>query len=154
MRPESREKAAADVFEEPHPPIPGSLPDWAVEEASEWRRLDEFDILAKAEERTGLSLDIKCVSLPAGVWGIHLVRGERGRIFVNSALQPVWRRFAMFHELYHLLYHTKGARFWSRSFVSMESFENRADTFAWAALWPEWEESQYSDWTESEPWPY
>ena len=23
----------------------------------------------------------------------------------------------------------------------MESFENRADTFAWAALWPEWSET-------------
>ena len=34
----------------------------------------------------------------------------------------------------------------------MESFENRADTFAWAALWPEWEENQYHDWAEAEPW--
>lgn len=152
MPPESREEESSDLFEETYPSPPASLPDWAVSEAADWRRLDEFDILAKAEERTGLSLDVKRVSLPAGVWGIHLVRGERGRIFINSMLPLLWRRFALFHELYHLLYHTKGARFWQRSFVSMESFENRADTFAWAALWPEWEENQYHDWAEAEPW--
>ncbi len=140
--------------EESYPLPPESLPDWAAEEASEWQRLDEFDILAKAEERTGLSLDIKRVSLPAGVWGVHLVHGERSRIFINSALPLLWQRFALFHELYHLLYNTKGARFWSRSFVSMESFENRADTFAWAALRPEWEEAQYRDWAEAETWQY
>ena len=152
MQPESREEESSDVFEESYPSPPDVLPEWAASEAEEWRMLDEFDILAKAEERTGLSLDIKRVSLPAGVWGIHLVRGERGRIFINSLLPPLWRRFALFHELYHLLYHTKGARFWQRSFVSMESFENRADTFAWAAVWPEWEEGQYHDWTEAESW--
>ena len=119
MPPESREEESSDLFEETYPSPPDALPDWAVSEAADWRRLDEFDILAKAEERTGLSL---------------------------------WRRFALFHELYHLLYHTKGARFWQHSFVSMESFENRADTFAWAALWPEWEENQYHDWAEAEPW--
>ena len=70
----------------------------------------------------------------------------------RRAFPLLWRRFALFHELYHLLYHTKGARFWQQSFVSMESFENRADTFAWAALWPEWEENQYHDWAEAEPW--
>lgn len=152
MQAESREEESSDLFEETYPSPPDALPDWAVNEAAEWRRLDEFDILAKAEERTGLSLDIKRVSLPVGVWGIHLVRGERGRIFINSMLPLLWRRFALFHELYHLLYHTKGARFWQHSFVSMESFENRADTFAWAALWPEWEENQYHDWAEAEPW--
>ncbi len=152
MPPESREEESSDLFEDTYPSPPDALPDWAVSEAADWRRLDEFDILAKAEERTGLSLDVKRVSLPAGVWGVHLVRGERGRIFINTALPLLWRRFALFHELYHLLYHTKGARFWQRSFVSMESFENRADTFAWAALWPEWEENQYRDWAEAEPW--
>lgn len=149
----SREEEAEDLLEEQYPEPPARLPEWAVSEAAEWRLLDDFDILAKAEERTGLSLDIKRVALPSGVWGIHLVRGERGRIFINSMLPLLWRRFALFHELYHLLYHTKGARFWSRSFVSMESFENRADTFAWAALWPEWEEGQYRDWDGEESWP-
>lgn len=144
------EEDFSDSFEETFPTPPEALPAWAVEEASEWRLLDDFDILAKAEERTGLTLEIQRVALPAGVWGVHLVRFERGRIFINSLLSPLWQRFALFHELYHLLYHTKGARFWSHSFVSMESFENRADLFAWAALWPEWEENHYDNWAETE----
>ena len=141
----SAEAFAEENFDDfPSPPL--TIPEWARQEGSQWQRLDEFDILAKAEELTGLSLDIKYESLPAGVWGIHLVRGERGRILINSQLSLFWRRFAIFHELYHLLYHTKGARFWKHTFVSMESFENRADSFAWAAAWPEWEENQYCDW--------
>ncbi|MDO5114537.1 MAG: ImmA/IrrE family metallo-endopeptidase [Synergistaceae bacterium] len=140
------ENAADEDFGD-FPTPPELIPEWARREGKEWQRLDEFDILAEAEAQTGLSLDIKYVDLPAGVWGVHLVRGERGRIFVNSLLPPIWRRFAIFHELYHLLYHSKGARFWSQTFVSMDSFENRADAFAWAALWPEWEENQYCDWT-------
>ena len=117
-----------------------------MEEGKDWQRRSEFDILTKAEEATGLSIDLKYEPLPSGVWGIHLVRGERGRIYVNSSLPLIWRRFAIFHEIYHLLKHTKGARFWSNTYQPMESFENRADTFAWAALWPEWSEGDYSDW--------
>lgn len=146
MQARHKEEETDEEFLCDFPSPPDRIPEWALKESGEWQRLDEFDILAKAEELTGLRLDIKLVSLPSGVWGIHLVRGERGCIFVNSQLPPIWRRFAMFHELYHLLYHTKGARFWSHTFVSMESFENRADTFAWAAIWPEWEENQYCDW--------
>ncbi|WP_281679839.1 ImmA/IrrE family metallo-endopeptidase [Synergistes jonesii] len=131
---------------EEYPSPPERIPEWASVESREWRRLDEFDILAKAEALTGLTLEIKNALLPSGVWGIHLVRGERGRIIVNAALSPFWRRFAVFHELYHLLHNTKGARFWQSTFFSMESFENRADAFAWAAVWPEWEENQYCDW--------
>lgn len=153
---EKEESELTDSFEETFPTPPETLPEWAVKEASEWRLLDDFDILVKAEEYTGLALEIQRVALPAGVWGVHLVRFERGRIFINSLLSPLWQRFALFHELYHLLYHTKGARFWSRSFVSMESFENRADLFAWAALWPEWEENHYEGWAdlEAESWQY
>lgn len=133
-------------FNEIFPTPPRQLPLWATEEAKEWQRLDDFNLLAKAEERTGLILDIKYESLPSGVWGIHLVRGERGRVFINTALSIFWRRFALYHELYHLLYHTKGAKFWQHTYFSMESFENRADTFAWAAIWPEWENNDYEDW--------
>ncbi len=135
-----------DIYED-MPSPPEYIPDWATKEGKEWHRLSEFDILAKAEEMTGLSLELKYEHLPPGVWGIHVVRGERGRIYVNSMLSLMWRRFAVFHEVYHLLTHTKGARFWSQTFESMESFENRADTFAWAALWPEWAEGDYSDWS-------
>jgi Zn-dependent peptidase ImmA (M78 family) len=130
------------------PAPPEVIADWARHDAKAWQRLDDFDVLTKAEGVTGLRLEIKYESLPEGVWGIHLVRGDRGRIFINSALPLVWRRFALFHELYHLICHRKGARFWTHTFESMESFENRADMFAWAALWPEWTEGDYSDWSE------
>lgn len=135
-----------DNFFDDLPAPPERMPSWALEEAREWQRLDEFNLLAKAEETTGLTLEIKYEALPSGVWGIHLVRGERGRLFINSLLPLVWRRFAVFHELYHLLHHKKGAKFWTNTFESMESFENRADLFAWAALWPEWSEGDYADW--------
>lgn len=135
-----------DFISDDLPVPPAYIPDWAMSEAKTWQRLDELDILARAEGATGLCLEIKYETLPDSVWGIHLVRGERGRIFINSMLPLVWRRFAIFHELYHLLNHTKGAKFWTHTFESMDSFENRADLFAWAALWPEWSEGDYSDW--------
>lgn len=128
----------------PHPPE--IIPGWAARESKEWQRLSEFDILAKAEDVTGLSLELMFEDLPEGVWGIHIVRGKRGRIYINSLLPLIWRRFAIFHETYHLLNHRKGHRFWTHTFESMEAFENRADTFAWAALWPEWSEGDYQDW--------
>jgi len=128
------------------PSVPESIPKWAELEAKEWQRLSEFEILAKAEDITGLCLELKYESLPAGVWGIHIVHGEHGRICINSQLPLIWRRFAVFHEIYHLINHRKGSVFWTHTFESMESFENRADFFAWAALWPEWSEGDYSDW--------
>ena len=134
-----------DIYDD-LPSFPEIIPEWAEREGKEWQRLSEFDILAKAEETTGLFLELKYEPLPTGVWGIHIVHGERGRIYVNSLLSLIWRRFAIFHEIYHLLNHRKGARFWTNTFESMESFENRADCFAWAALWPEWSEGDYSDW--------
>lgn len=145
MPPENNSDSG-DHFED-LPTPPERIAEWALHDAKEWQRLSEFDILAKAEDLTGLRLEIKYESLPNGVWGIHLVRGDRGRIFVNSILPLVWRRFALFHELYHLISHRKGARFWTHTFESMVGFENRADMFAWAALWPEWSEGDYSDWT-------
>lgn len=133
-------------FSELVPSPPEEIPLWAVNEGREWHRLSNFDVLARAEEITGLSLELMFETLPAGVWGIHIVKGKRGRIYINSILPLIWRRFALFHEIYHLLNHRKGARFWTHTFESMESFENRADFFAWAALWPEWSEGDYSDW--------
>ena len=135
-----------DIFED-LPIPPEAIPNWAKEEGKDWQRRSEFDILTKAEEATGLSIELRYEPLPQGVWGIHIVRGERGRIYVNSLLPLIWRRFAIFHEVYHLLNHTKGASFWSHTYNPMESFENRADTFAWGALWPEWSEGDYADWS-------
>lgn len=133
------------VFEYPSPPE--ELPQWALNQALEWRRLNEFDILCKAEEQTGLEVDIKYVALPYGVWGVHVIRGERCRFIINWLLPLFWWRFALFHELHHLLYDTKGESFWrDNSFVSMSSFEKQADLFAWAAIWPDWEDTQTSDW--------
>lgn len=129
------------------PTPPCVIPSWAHGEASKWHYLSDFDIIIRAEELTGRSLEIKYESLPNSVWGIHIVRGKRARLCLNSHLPLFWRRFALFHELYHLLDHTKGASFWSNTFVSMESFENRADMFAWAAVWPEWENGDYADWS-------
>lgn len=62
------------------------------------------------------------------------------RLCVNASLPGFWRRFALFHELYHLLSHTEGEGFWSRTFHSMSRFESEADLFAWAVVWPEIEE--------------
>ncbi len=76
------------------PAPPEEIPEWAAEAAAEWQRRGEFELLALAEEKTGLALDLKYENLPSGVWGIHLVRGERGRIVVNSRLPLLWRRFA------------------------------------------------------------
>ncbi|HAH68696.1 MAG TPA: ImmA/IrrE family metallo-endopeptidase [Synergistaceae bacterium] len=144
MPPENNQETEA--FSESVPQPPEVIPQWAVREGREWQRLSEFDILAKAEEITGLSLELIFEQLPAGVWGIHIVRGKRGRIYINASLPLIWRRFAIFHETYHLLNHRKGHRFWTHTFASMESFENRADTFAWAVIWPEWSEGDYRDW--------
>lgn len=144
MLPKNRQDS--DSVYENMPSTPDFIPEWARIESTEWQRLSEFEIITKAEEATGLCLDLIYETLPPGVWGIHIVRGQRGRIYINSLLSLIWRRFAIFHEIYHLLNHSKGARFWTHTFVSMESFENRADVFAWAALWPEWSEGDYSDW--------
>lgn len=135
-----------DVSEE-IPAPPEVMPEWALKEGAKWHRLSEFDILAKAEELTGLTLELKYESLPLAVWGIHIVRRERGRIYINSMLSIFWRRFAIFHELYHLLHNTKGSLFWEKTFVSMEGIEKSADLFAWSAVWPEWIEGDYSHWS-------
>lgn len=129
------------------PVPPEEIPMWAQHDAKQWQRLDEFEILSKAEDATGLALEIKYFELPDEMWGMHIVHGAHGRICVNCALSPLWRRFAIFHELYHLLNNTKGARFWTCTYVSMDSIEHRADSFAWAAIWPEWSEGDYADWS-------
>jgi len=128
----------SDLFE--WPSHPEYLPCWAVDEASLWRELDDFDLLARAEESCGRVVELVHVPLPETIWGLHVARGKRARIYVNSRLPSIWRRFSMFHELYHLLYHRKGEAFWSGTSTPMSSFEHQADMFAWAAISREWAE--------------
>ena len=123
-------------FEFPSPP--DFLPEWALREGGEWAGLDEFSILVRAEERTGRILELEYHDLPFGTWGVHMVRGRRGLILVNRRLPSYWRRFALFHELHHLLEHAGGEEFWTRTATPLSSFEHQADLFAWGAMRKEW----------------
>lgn len=120
------------------PTPPEAIPSWAERDAEPWRRLGRFDIEVRAEEESGLEVEIRAVDLPTSVWGLHVARGGRARLCVNSRLPWLWQKFAMYHELYHLLYHTEGEAFWKRTFTPMSRFESEADLFAWAAVWPDW----------------
>lgn len=137
MRPLEREYETSG-FDYPSPPE--YLPEWAFNEAFEWSDLDEFDILVKAEEKSGRQLDIEYVEMSPRLWGLHVAKGKKAIIYLNSMLPLIWRRFALFHELYHLLNHKKGESFWMRTATPMTSFEHQADIFAWAVIWPEWKE--------------
>lgn len=131
LRGEEKEK-----FQYPLPPE--FFPSWALREAKEWSGIDEFSLLVRAEEKTGKKLEVSYVPLPSDSWGFHLLRGNRAAFFVNSKLPPFWRRFALFHELYHLLEHRGGPDFWERTATPLSSFEHQADLFAWAAVMNEW----------------
>ena len=135
---DARVTESDDAFDYPAPP--DAIPEWALDEASNWRRLSLFDMEVKAEERSGLEVEIRQTPLPPGVWGFHVARGGRVRLCVNSGLPHIWRRFATFHELYHLIAHSFGENFWGRTFQPLSKFESEADLFAWAAIWPEWME--------------
>lgn len=124
-----------DGFDFPAPPE--RIPEWADRDASPWRGLRNFDIEVRAEELSGKEVEIRHVGLPDSVWGFQITRGERVRLCVNASLPPVWQRFALFHELYHLISHTDGEAFWSRTFQPLSRFETEADLFAWAVVWPE-----------------
>ena len=94
------------LFEFPEPPE--SIPDWADTQAKDWRGLDFFDIEVRAEALSGRRVEIMRVNLPVSVWGMQISKKGRVRLCVNSALPSLWQRFALFHELYHLLSHTGG----------------------------------------------
>jgi len=132
----SEEETAGFDFPDPPPEIP----DWAEREARPWRGLRDFDLEVRAEERTGRTVEIRHVDLPDGVWGLHIARGRRVRLCVNRRLPGAWRRFALFHELYHLLSHTEGEAFWKQTFQPISRFESEADLFAWAVVRPEFAE--------------
>jgi Zn-dependent peptidase ImmA (M78 family) len=122
------------------PDPPEFIPDWASEAAVEWAGLDDFSLLARAEERTGRQIDLRFAPLPDDTWGFHILRGRRAGIFINRRLPERWKRFALFHELYHLLEHRGGETFWERTAMPMSSFERQADLFAWATALKEWDE--------------
>ena len=131
-----RARDSAQEFD--FPSAPDFIPDWAIREGAEWAGLDEFSILVKAESRTGKVLELDYQDLPSGTWGVHVVRGRRGMIIVNNRLPLSWRRFALFHELYHLLEHNGGSDLWTRTATPMSSFERQADLFAWGVINQEW----------------
>lgn len=134
----TRDQISAEDSEPELPTPPERIPEWAFREAEEWRRLSEFDIEVRAEERTGREVEIRSVPLPSSVWGLHVSRGARVRIIANASLPGIWRRFALFHELHHLLFDSRGEAFWSQTFQPLTKFESEADMFAWAAIWPDW----------------
>lgn len=129
---------AEESFDFPEPPK--FIPDWAWEEAREWQNLDEFELMVKAERKTGKQMDIEYVEMSSRLWGLHVAKGGKALIYINSGLPLIWQRFALFHEMYHLVNHKKGESFWMRTATPMSSFEHQADIFAWVALWPEWNE--------------
>lgn len=126
------------LFEFPEPPE--SIPDWADTQAKDWRGLDFFDIEVRAEALSGRRVEIMRVNLPVSVWGMQISKKGRVRLCVNSALPSLWQRFALFHELYHLLSHTGGEHFWRQTLQPLSRFEAEADLFAWSVIWPEWRE--------------
>lgn len=146
MREKSERQSETELFDFPVPPQ--EIPAWACTEAKKWQGLRDFDIEVQAETHCPFQVEIRYADLPKSVWGLHVARGKRVRLCVNKHLPPHWRRFALFHELYHLLSHSKGEHFWSQTFQPLTKFECEADLFAWAAVLPEWPE--WSDGGEEE----
>ncbi len=119
-------------FDFPRPPA--FLPVWAEEAGHDWIGLNDDEIVTLTNIRKGKYLEICREELPPSLWGFHIARSQRVRIMVNSNLPPFWRRFALFHELFHVLEHRRGEEFWNRTATPMSSFETQADLFAWAVI--------------------
>ncbi len=81
-----------------------------------------------------------------------MVRDDRARILLNCALPPLWHRFALFHELYHLIAHRRGESFWARTATPLSRFEYEAECFAWSAIWPDWTEATSGNPEEADGW--
>lgn len=119
-------------FDFPSPP--DSLPGWAQSKSLPWQNLLSFEIITLAGKRMDRRLEIRYEDLPDSLWGLHVARGNRVRIIVNTNLPAFWQRFALFHELFHVLEHRRGEDFWNRTATPMSSFERQADLFAWAVV--------------------
>ncbi len=135
-------KRARDADEEFNFPAPPEYIEPSItREAGPWRGLDEFDALVKLENAVGLEAEVKRVAMDAGLWGFTFTSRElkRCRIHLNRGLPPFWQRFALFHEIHHLLHDSRGCYFWSQTLANMNGFEYQADQFAWAVLMDDWQ---------------
>lgn len=149
MRGKPERQSETESFDFPVPPR--EIPTWARDAAKKWQGLRDFDIEVQAETLCPYQVEIRYVDLPKSVWGLHIVRGEHAGLCVNRGLPSHWQRFALFHELYHLISHSKGEHFWSQTFQPLTKFECEADLFAWAAVlpeWPEWSDDEGEEWCE------
>lgn len=135
-----RQKPQKPEEEFSFPSPPEYIEPSVVQEAAEWRGLDEYDALVQLEQRVGLEAETVRVPLGADMWGFTYTNREmkRCRIHLNSRLPRFWQRFALFHEIHHLLHDSRGCYFWAQTNAAMSRFEYQADQFAWAALMPEW----------------
>ncbi|MDY3868879.1 MAG: ImmA/IrrE family metallo-endopeptidase, partial [Pyramidobacter sp.] len=100
-----RQRARKSDSQFAFPNAPECIEPSILREASEWQGLDEYDILVKLEERTGLEAEIAKVPLGADMWGFTYTSREmnRCRIHINRTLPRFWQEFALFHEIHHLL---------------------------------------------------
>lgn len=134
-----RANSSDEEFDFPAPPeyIEPSL----RREAEPWIGLDEFAALARLEETVSLTAETLRVPLSGGLWGFTYTSRElkRCRIHINSRLPRFWQRFALFHEIHHILHDSRGCYFWSQTLANMNGFEYQADQFAWAVLISEWD---------------
>lgn len=132
------------------PRPPEYLPSWAVKAASEWQNLNDFDLQVKLEKLSGLQVEVVKTTMSPRLWGFTFTKRElgRSRIFINNGLPLFWQRFALFHEIHHMLHDSRGCYFWSLTNMPMTSFEFQADQFAWAVMMPEWESGDEWEFTQ------
>lgn len=119
------------------PARPEFLSPTAVNRAKDWAFLSDFDLLVKAEEQSGRVIDLKKARMGSRLWGFtyHQPDGPHSRIFINLDLPHRWQRFALYHELHHLLYDSlKGVGIYEHTAENTRRFEVSADDFAWAVL--------------------
>ena len=142
-----RASKISDEEEFVFPPPPRYVEPSILKEAAEWQGLDEFEALAKLEERIALEAETARVPMSADIWGFTYTNRElrRCRIHLNSRLPRFWQSFALFHEIHHLLHDSRGCYFWSQTNANMNVYEYQADQFAWAVLMREWDEGDGED---------
>lgn len=130
------------ILEFKFPRPPEYLPQTVLDEAKQWRNLNDFDLQVKLEEHCHLEVEVAPTPLSPRLWAFTYSRPElsRCRIFINNELPLFWQRFALFHEIHHLLKDQRGCYFWAETGAAMSRFEAQADLFAWAVVLPQWHE--------------
>lgn len=140
IRPDDEDPYTIGCFDDDEdfefPSQPQYIEPSALEEGEDWQGLDEFDTLVKLENTIHIEAEIKRVPLSSRMWGFTYVSREKGRcrIHLNSRLPAFWQKFALYHEIHHLLHDSRGCYFWSQTLANMNGFEYQADQFAWAVL--------------------